>query len=265
VYTFSSTRPPSGRFAPSWAGTAGQPGRAGGNGSGHGALVLRRQGPEVAHNKDAHGNGKYLHRYFKEPGIYHSLRTVSTSSELFTMALLPFVPASGLTRAVPNYWSGTIRRSRSPSLRSVLQEEELLGHPLGEKMRTNLFRIVTLAVCWGALSHQAFPQTTITCESQNNRRNYCPIADPRSNVDLVRQLGSAECVRGKTWGNDGQGIWVEGGCRAQFRVTPISRNDRCGGTLEADTDRPINPRTAHVSLKIQTSAEIISVNPKEAA
>jgi len=159
------------------------------------------------------------------------------------MALLPFVPASGLTRAVPNYWSGTIRRSRSPSLRSVLQEEELLGHPLGEKMRTNLFRIVTLAVCWGALSHQAFPQTTITCESQNNRRNYCPIADPRSNVDLVRQLGSAECVRGKTWGNDGQGIWVEGGCRAQFRVTPISRNDPVwwnSGSGHRPTNQPQN-------------------------
>ena len=143
--------------------------RAGGNGSGHGALVLRRQGPEVAHNKEAHGNGKYLHRYFKEPGIYHSLRTVSTSSELFTMALLPFVPASGLTPAVPNYRSGTIRRSRSPSLRSVLQEEELLGHPLGEKMRTNLFLLVTLAVCWGALSHQAFPQTDVYKRQVNGR------------------------------------------------------------------------------------------------
>jgi hypothetical protein len=63
---------------------------------------------------------------------------------------------------------------------------------------------------------------TITCESQNNRRNYCKISDPRASVDLVQQLSQASCIRGQSWGNDGQGIWVDRGCRAQFRVTSYS-------------------------------------------
>ncbi|HXO04219.1 MAG TPA: DUF3011 domain-containing protein [Candidatus Sulfotelmatobacter sp.] len=92
-------------------------------------------------------------------------------------------------------------------------------------MTAKLLVITALICCSGILSSQASAQAMVTCESRSNRRNYCPIADPRSNVDFVRQLGSAACVRGKTWGNDGQGIWVDRGCRAQFRVTLISGSD----------------------------------------
>ncbi len=63
-------------------------------------------------------------------------------------------------------------------------------------------------------------QGTVTCESNHNRQTYCRINDPRARVDFVRQLGSAPCVEGRTWGNDGQGIWVDAGCRATFRITP---------------------------------------------
>jgi hypothetical protein len=66
----------------------------------------------------------------------------------------------------------------------------------------------------------AAPQgpTMVNCES-NGRRTYCAIGDPRQSVDMVRQTGNAACVRGQTWGNDNRGIWVDRGCRAQFRVT----------------------------------------------
>jgi hypothetical protein len=66
---------------------------------------------------------------------------------------------------------------------------------------------------------------TITCESQNNRRQYCRINDPRAQVDVVQVLSQAPCVRGRTWGNDGGGIWVDRGCRAQFRVTVYGGGD----------------------------------------
>jgi Protein of unknown function (DUF3011) len=59
---------------------------------------------------------------------------------------------------------------------------------------------------------------TITCESSHNRRNYCPIGNVNSNVEMIQQISQAPCVRGSTWGNDGQGIWVDSGCRASFRV-----------------------------------------------
>jgi hypothetical protein len=59
----------------------------------------------------------------------------------------------------------------------------------------------------------------VNCESNNGKRNYCAIGDPRQSVDMIRQMSNASCVRGQTWGNDNRGIWVDRGCRAQFRVT----------------------------------------------
>jgi hypothetical protein len=62
-------------------------------------------------------------------------------------------------------------------------------------------------------------QNFVTYESNNGKRNYCAIGDARQSVDMIRQTSSAACVRGQSWGNDNRGIWVDRGCRAQFRVT----------------------------------------------
>jgi len=43
------------------------------------------------------------------------------------------------------------------------------------------------------------PMPTIRCESRGNRRNYCS-ADTRGGISLVRQLGQAQCVQGRTLG-----------------------------------------------------------------
>jgi len=61
------------------------------------------------------------------------------------------------------------------------------------------------------------PMPNVTCESKHNRRNYCA-ADTRGGVTLNRQLSSAQCVQGRTWGFDARGIWVEGNCRGEFQV-----------------------------------------------
>jgi hypothetical protein len=58
----------------------------------------------------------------------------------------------------------------------------------------------------------------IRCESDDGRWNRCDA--PRGRVELVRQLSRSACVRGQTWGTEGRGIWVNGGCRAEFRVDP---------------------------------------------
>jgi hypothetical protein len=65
------------------------------------------------------------------------------------------------------------------------------------------------------------PRPIVTCESRGHRRNYCA-ADTRGGVVLSRQLGPAQCVQGRTWGFDMRGIWVEDGCRAEFRVDPYN-------------------------------------------
>jgi hypothetical protein len=45
------------------------------------------------------------------------------------------------------------------------------------------------------------------------------VGNVKSNVEMVQQLSQSPCTRGSTWGNDGQGIWVDRGCRARFRVS----------------------------------------------
>ena len=58
---------------------------------------------------------------------------------------------------------------------------------------------------------------SITCSSDNGKRNYCP-ADTRRGVQMVRQRSDARCTQGYSWGYDRRGIWVDRGCRADFIV-----------------------------------------------
>ncbi|MFN3842192.1 MAG: DUF3011 domain-containing protein [Rehaibacterium terrae] len=55
----------------------------------------------------------------------------------------------------------------------------------------------------------------VLCESHRGREAWCP-ADTRGGVRLLRQHSNASCIEGRTWGWDRRGIWVAGGCRAEF-------------------------------------------------
>jgi hypothetical protein len=57
--------------------------------------------------------------------------------------------------------------------------------------------------------------TTITCSSNNGKRNYCA-ANTSRGVRLTNQRSGSPCIQGQTWGYDGRGIWVDRGCRADF-------------------------------------------------
>lgn len=58
---------------------------------------------------------------------------------------------------------------------------------------------------------------TFRCESDNGRSRHCRV-DARRGIELVRQLSSASCVEGHSWGRDRDGVWVDRGCRAEFRA-----------------------------------------------
>jgi len=92
------------------------------------------------------------------------------------------------------------------------------------KKNLPLFLIAMFVVCLFSPPKSAAQYepsgNTITCESRHHRVQYCPVSDPRSVVVLVQQLGREQCVRGETWGNDERGVWVDKGCRAQFRIEP---------------------------------------------
>lgn len=58
---------------------------------------------------------------------------------------------------------------------------------------------------------------TILCESKNNTRNHCR-TDTRWGITLVRRVSENDCIRGRSWGYDQDGIWVSEGCRGEFTL-----------------------------------------------
>lgn len=59
---------------------------------------------------------------------------------------------------------------------------------------------------------------TIRCESGRwGRQRYCP-ADTDGRVRLVREYSRNRCRQWRSWGYDKRGVWVDDGCRAEFRV-----------------------------------------------
>ena len=68
---------------------------------------------------------------------------------------------------------------------------------------------------------------TITCASAGNGYQRCP-AETRRGVRLVRQLSTARCVEGRSWGTANGYVWVDEGCRAEFQVGPAGGWSRPG-------------------------------------
>ncbi len=64
----------------------------------------------------------------------------------------------------------------------------------------------------------------VRCESASGRSNLC-VMDTRRGVELVRQLSRSGCIRDRNWGWDEQGVWVSGGCRAEFRARSDARGE----------------------------------------
>lgn len=64
----------------------------------------------------------------------------------------------------------------------------------------------------------AADEYTIRCESGRfGKQRYCP-AETDGRVRLVREYSRGRCVEWRTWGFDRRGVWVDNGCKAEFRV-----------------------------------------------
>jgi hypothetical protein len=76
---------------------------------------------------------------------------------------------------------------------------------------------------------QGYPATqgVVRCESDDGNTRRCA-ADTRGGVRLSRKLSRTECVQGRNWGYDAGGIWVGGGCRAEFVVGDAYANGAYG-------------------------------------
>jgi DUF3011 family protein len=93
---------------------------------------------------------------------------------------------------------------------------------------------------WGYHDRDYNPaeEQRVRCESENGRRNECD-ADLRGyRIADVHELSRADCDIGRNFGYDDRGVWVDGGCRAEFLFT----RDRYGRYSDRDHDRDFDRR-----------------------
>jgi len=102
-------------------------------------------------------------------------------------------------------------------------------------IRTKLLMFCALAFAVLFLPALASAQGTITCESNDGGRKYCGNANP-GQVSLARQLSQAACIQGNSWGVDNQGLWVDRGCRAEFRVGGWNGGGNEGSTVTCESN-----------------------------
>lgn len=57
----------------------------------------------------------------------------------------------------------------------------------------------------------------LVCDAQGPGYRLCRV-DTRGGVRMIRQLSKTPCRQNQTWGYERGGVWVDGGCRAEFEV-----------------------------------------------
>lgn len=62
-----------------------------------------------------------------------------------------------------------------------------------------------------------FAGKVVRCESDDGKYKTCG-KELYGNADLIRQLSSTACTEGRTWGLRNGALWVDKGCRGEFRV-----------------------------------------------
>jgi hypothetical protein len=133
------------------------------------------------------------------------------------------------------------------------------------RRRALVLALVSAAFAAGAAHARVPPRAfDIVCESRDRRDAWCPSPQPIGRVELRDRLSDTRCEQDRTWGWSASGIWVTGGCRARFRVTPAryaqSGHGPGGGRLvrcESFRDRParcrVDFRISHAEVRRRLS------------
>jgi hypothetical protein len=75
--------------------------------------------------------------------------------------------------------------------------------------------LLCLALVAGPLPARA--DQTIRCESYNMSYRFCSV-NTDNRVEISRQISNTNCVLDRNWGYSRNGVWVNRGCGADFRV-----------------------------------------------
>ena len=58
----------------------------------------------------------------------------------------------------------------------------------------------------------------VRCSSQNGTRKTCPVNGFIKSATVEQQFSGSPCIQDSTWGFDNRSLWINRGCRADFRV-----------------------------------------------
>jgi hypothetical protein len=64
---------------------------------------------------------------------------------------------------------------------------------------------------------------TIICASKDGRPKRCHTDFPIKRAEVDKRYSDSPCDYGRSWGYDGNEVWVDRGCRARFRLVPAGR------------------------------------------
>ncbi|MFC3549648.1 DUF3011 domain-containing protein [Lysobacter cavernae] len=93
---------------------------------------------------------------------------------------------------------------------------------------------------YGGSVGSGYGSRVFRCESRGSRWQHCD-AESRGGVELVRQLSRNACIKGQSWGADSRGVWVSGGCRAEFRMMADVQTDQARAQIvrcDSNSKRP---------------------------
>jgi hypothetical protein len=100
------------------------------------------------------------------------------------------------------------------------------------RVRTVLATVALLVACASgpALEDPSKPPPqefeTLRCASESGGYATCPARNRIARAEIAEEESRGACKVGHTWGFTGTDVWVDGGCRATFRVYPARRAPR---------------------------------------
>ena len=105
--------------------------------------------------------------------------------------------------------------------------------------------IVLMAVVAMMVTGAASAQSTLRCESADGHRRDCRF-DGAGTVQLTTQISRELCVQNQSWGVNGNTIWVDRGCRADFTIVRNDGRSHEGWKMRNGGQRPQHNRTITV-------------------
>ena len=141
--------------------------------------------------------------------------------------------SNGRTRVCDTTWRGPSRIVKQLSSARCVE---------GQNWTSTSGRITVHSGCRADFGPAAStgPAREIRCESAKDRRRECAMGANARTARLVRQLSSARCTEGDTWGTSGNVLWVDRGCRGVFEVggSGSGGNSDYSVSCSSDGNRP---------------------------